>query len=712
MLAFTFYFISYGTHHNDDFLILLLSIVKTINPMIPIFLYVTIKIIRFAQTKFMTSKNKNLNFHSNNVNEELGRVEYILVERSGTITKEELFIESCMVKDTFYTNLEVKSKILDNEILIDDSIISRGKYSDGNDIRSLNDILSFLSMKKELSNSTVNQDSLYHFIICMTICNRVYKTKSAKSVFVSAHERIMVETSKFIGITLVEMNENQCVVNILGNYVEFQLIAFRDSKTSFKKRIIVLDEKSDQVILYVKGKKDEMQDLYDLSPNIKAVIQDNLNTLDVAYKCNIFMGCKILTKNEFESFLFQYKNAKLCPINSDGKIESIFCEFETGLEYLGFCTIDDKIKKSTKETVSLLTQSGIKLWLMSGEDEDLTMSSAINSNLINRNSPLVRLTDYVTQLECTVDMSDHIRTQILNKSEFSPLITQQTKFKKDVNKPSRIFQVQSLNIIERRSYIALATSIPSVDHFPIRRRKSRRISIKQIHPIVAQFAKITIDSKLNEYFDHQAVEFNLLIDTIAIEFALANEDNRKLFCVLLSAARCVIFHSLKSSDKTKIARLLKNNFSYNPTFLSIGDITSSAGMIKKASVGVGIIGKKGIWASNAAHFSVKKFSDLKDLVLVDGFLNYIRISNVIVIYLYVNFTASLLSGYYCFVEGSSGLKILKPEYELYYFGILCSIPLVIIGIFDEKISSKQIYKFPQIYSFSLRNDNFSCKRLL
>lgn len=303
------------------------------------------------------------------------------------------------------------------------------------------------------------------------------------------------------------------------------------------------------------------------------------------------MGFKVLTYRELELFNFSYKNAKLSPINKDSRLEHIFEQLEQNLEYLGCVSIQDKISEKTKETITSLNQAGIKFWLMSGENEDLTLSTAIASNIINFDSNVVRLTNYVTQLEFAVDLIDVLKKEILNHTE-------------------NAFGVDSdNNLIEpRKSGSRRATNIMEfnnpVEHFsedqnqmlseaPVIRRKNRRTTLKAIHPIVTQLGSVNISSPLNQKFNHYLVDYVLIIDRTAIQHAFATEQNKKIFCILLSSATAVVFYSLKPSDKTNIAKLLKNNFSYKPTFLSIGDSISDVGMIKKANIGVGINGNKG-----------------------------------------------------------------------------------------------------------------------
>lgn len=190
-----------------------------------------------------------------------------------------------MIKDVFYINYKDRSNFQAPDTKLemnpDECLNSDDRLSDGNDQRNPR-ILSFTSMKNELTISKVSQDSLYHFIMCMTICNEFTIKSGEKAISVLADDKALVETSHHLGISLVNKTSKSCVVNIQGNFVEFPIIAYKNhTNESYKNRIIISDTRNMKIILYVRGIKEKMLPLYDLSPDEKQLIEDSLRTNNI-----------------------------------------------------------------------------------------------------------------------------------------------------------------------------------------------------------------------------------------------------------------------------------------------------------------------------------------------------------------------------------------------------------------------------------------------
>jgi phospholipid-translocating ATPase len=60
------------------------------------------------------------------------------------------------------------------------------------------------------------------------------------------------------------------------------------------------------------------------------------------------------------------------------------------------------------------------------------------------------------------------------------------------------------------------------------------------------------------------------------------------------------------------------------TTLSVGDGANDVSMILQADIGIGIIGKEGMSASQNSDFAIYEFKHLWNLVFHHGRLNYIR----------------------------------------------------------------------------------------
>lgn len=76
--------------------------------------------------------------------------------------------------------------------------------------------------------------------------------------------------------------------------------------------------------------------------------------------------------------------------------------------------------------------------------------------------------------------------------------------------------------------------------------------------------------------------------------------------------------------------------------LAIGDGANDVSMIQMADVGVGICGQEGMQAVMASDFAIAKFKILEKLLLIHGHLNYDRLAKLIIYFFYKNAVSCFL----------------------------------------------------------------------
>lgn len=82
----------------------IIKFVLAYNQMIPIYLFLTMDLVRFLQCIYIQKITKNaVVFNTGDVNEDLGQVEYVLADKTGIITESEsLKLVACAVDEYIY----------------------------------------------------------------------------------------------------------------------------------------------------------------------------------------------------------------------------------------------------------------------------------------------------------------------------------------------------------------------------------------------------------------------------------------------------------------------------------------------------------------------------------------------------------------------------------------------------------------------------------
>ncbi|CAG9312071.1 unnamed protein product [Blepharisma stoltei] len=672
-----------GIYFGDNSQGFTINAIILFHGLVPPVLLICIKIIQISFIIKVSKNNPGILFNSLDFCEELGQIEYILTDKTGTLTTNDVHISIF---------------VLDGVTYLRDSPSSKKNNDANKSLLDISNFSAFIDLKDELQRSKKDEFSLpYYFVMCMAICNQSNTTEEMDCNVLSIEDEAMIEASEDLGLS-INSRENK-IINLSCFETEISLNVINSksySEKTHKSRMIVKDSFKNEIILYVKGTKNEMLKSLVLAPNLRHYLENNAYESKLNGKKLFYLGYKILNEEEVEEFDYKYRIAKLSPLNSEGKIEDTFLNLEADLNFLGIIGLEDKVYEDTKETVSILSSAGIKFWMLSGDSEENSICAGISAKLIDQDAKIVKLSEITSELDCMLEMINQIKSTFINL---------------DISVKDKSIDINQVYHNLEESLVSISSDEDSKHNSSNSTAKSE-IKTHRLHRvprIVSQLAKSQIKIPSFKPSIHELIDFTLSVDRSALNFALSSEENRKYFAILLAAAKSVCFYSLLPEDKTKIAKFLRNNFSYNPTFLAIGEGKSDFGMIQEAHIGVGMANSS---IAYAGLLSISRFSQLKELLLFQGHWNYIRMSNMVLITFYNNFLLIFIMFFHCVVGRSYGYKLFGDEMIAIFLVVFILLPKLVVGIFDEDLDREQLTKYPQVYSIYMKNTLLSLWQIL
>ena len=640
------------------------------NNIVPISLIVVIDIVRVLQV-FVTNHvyKSEITFNSSDINENIGQVEYILADKSGTVTSNKLKLHSLMIDFCVYekeTALEHIITEMDEEILMNQKEKSQNN--------------SLLGLKLAICKSRENP-IFSHFLKCMVICNTVIPVNN-KFLGVSPDEIALVEAAEELGIRLLSRTSSNCKIDWEGESLCYEVLAQQGFSKENKISRVLIKDKSCKGLYYIKATLELVEDSLDISNEDRNVLMDTLNHLKNNGLRTMVLAFREIGREELAEFEVKLESARSFPVNSELRVNELFPSIEFNLALLGATGIEDVVLQETQDAVELIKETGVKIWMLSEDGESNTLLSAHKSKIFSKEANVFRINKLKNQSHCLKMLKramDHLIFHSEDES-ISHVIRYLTR-KSTVMKTDENFKDYNNASLENKS--ELNESELALSHNPLFSKISNMDSSE-------------VSKMLERKFTPENLNYCLSIDSQSLRTALENSETRKVLVCLLVCAESVAFHSLLPHDKAKIACLLRENLDFRPLTLAIGDADADIPMMQSADVAVNLHNPSS-QAKNYCEVSIKNFSLLKTLILEIGHWNYIRLSKVILLFLYKNFLITVLIFGYFIIADYSAISIFSDSLMIGFNLFNTTFPLICLGIFDSfhYTSEEKIEKYGQ-----------------
>lgn len=636
-----------------------LSFVILFNNMIPLSMYVTMEGVRFAYAKYinndleMYDEDTDTPAHARNSNivEDLGQIQYIFSDKTGTLTQNEMVFKQCSINGIRYGSAST-----------DDSK-DLPSYVKGS--RFYDDRIHVNSKEKTAQNS-----ALHEFALMLLLCNSVVPTYDEKNgtIFYDASspdEEALVAAASSMGYILKSRNGNVCNVTIHGKNQEWTILATFEFDSDRKRMSVICTGPDKRIRLFCKGADNVIMDRLttesrnELSfltlQHLKEYASQGLRTLSGAMR--------YLDETEYGEFAESYDKASLTVQGRAYAMEHVAATVESGLTLLGATAIEDQLQEGVQDCISSLREAGISFWVLTGDKQETAVSIGMSSNVIDDNMDVIVLnqTDkalliakleelYVDLVEEKWQEEDEGMCFVLWKgckdivvAMYNSLIlsiTGKPNEKKQCRRRRCADNAHDGNYfgddeVGNRSF-SFEHRMPDLSEIIVDSGKDNATSNDCLLPSDLMHP-IGSSPNANSVGDQKTIsssgdlEYAMVIDGETLAYLLEN-DIKYLFLAVARTCKSVICCRCSPAQKASVVSLMTQpRLMWGPGFLSlaIGDGANDVPMIQSANVGIGISGKEGRQAVLSSDYSIAKFKYLKRLLLVHGSFSYKRISKLI-----------------------------------------------------------------------------------
>ncbi|CDU17892.1 guanylyl cyclase [Plasmodium yoelii] len=143
----------------------------------------------------------------------------------------------------------------------------------------------------------------------------------------------------------------------------------------------VKDNSEDKKLYMKKKKKNEFKERSrQLEKQLRKFSMKGLRTMVFAFR--------YLNEKETIEYKKMYDDARMSIYNKETKLENVANHVEKNLTYLGITGVKDRLQKKVMNTMEMLNQSGVRIWMLTGDNIEYSLHIAFLSNFLNSHTKI------------------------------------------------------------------------------------------------------------------------------------------------------------------------------------------------------------------------------------------------------------------------------------------------------------------------------------
>ncbi|KAL0849800.1 hypothetical protein ABMA28_011743 [Loxostege sticticalis] len=326
--------------------------------------------------------------------EELGRIQYLLADKTGTLTKNEMVFQKLHLGNALFdkNNFHEVEALLTQYITNDAPSLPTSPTGEGGEVlaptpRQVWQCVIAIALchnvtpvyEAEERQVDDSQSDMASSVVSESCGGAVPQQQLCDYQASSPDEVALVKWTDMMGVSLYrrDLHNISLKLRAANEIMQFTILQiFPFTSESKMMGIIVQDENTQVITYYVKGADVALANLLNsswLSTECKKLAAEGLRTLVVAKKT--------LTKNEYWEFESEYKEARLSVQNRAERTAAALSKLHCGLTLLGLTGVEDRLADNVPRTLAMLRTAGIKIWMLTGDKLETALCIARSLHL-------------------------------------------------------------------------------------------------------------------------------------------------------------------------------------------------------------------------------------------------------------------------------------------------------------------------------------------
>ena len=354
--------------------------------LVPISLFVTLEIVKFYHA-FLINSDLDIYYdktdtpatcRTSSLVEELGQIEYIFSDKTGTLTCNMMEFKQCSIGGIQYAD-----------------IVPEDRKPTGDDDDAGMAIYDFKQLRENLQSHRT-RDAIQHFLTLLSTCHTVIperkneKPDEIKYQAASPDEGALVEGAVQLGYRFTNRKPRSVIISANGEEQEYELLAVCEFNSTRKRMSTIFRCPDGKIRVYCKGADTViLERLNNDNPIVDATLQ-HLEEYASEGLRTLCLAMREVPEEEFQQWYQIFDKASVTVSgNRQEELDKAAELIEKDFYLLGATAIEDRLQDGVPDTIHTLQQAGIKVWVLTGDRQETAINIGMSCKLISEDMTLL-----------------------------------------------------------------------------------------------------------------------------------------------------------------------------------------------------------------------------------------------------------------------------------------------------------------------------------
>ncbi|XP_065308514.1 phospholipid-transporting ATPase ID isoform X1 [Dermacentor albipictus] len=357
-----------------------------LNTVVPISLYVSVEVIRFCHSlwinwdekMYYAPKDAPARARTTTLNEELGQIEYIFSDKTGTLTQNIMAFIKASINGRHYGDVldpATGEAVEINENLKTVDFSENAEHEPG--FRFYDPSL----LKDVMAGDTDAREYFRLLALCHTVMSEE-KDGRLEYQAQSPDEAALTSAARNFGFVFKNRTPKSITIEVWGQEEVYELFGILDFN-NVRKRMSVIVKRNGVLKLYCKGADSVIfERLHPSSEPLKIKTTEHLNKYAGEGLRTLCLAYKDLDEAYFQEWSERHHEAATSLHDREELVDAVYDEIEQGLTLLGATAIEDKLQDGVPQAIANLAMAGIKIWVLTGDKQETAINIGYSCQLL------------------------------------------------------------------------------------------------------------------------------------------------------------------------------------------------------------------------------------------------------------------------------------------------------------------------------------------